>query len=546
MNKKENQKSHLDKDTVKDEEFTSQNKPAQYKVSVSGTSKDKFCGKKLEFKNLPQDIVLGLEQSGITAPTPIQESSFYPIMNNLDILAQSMTGSGKTLAFALPIALKVKESKDRPTKNPTVLILTPTRELADQITKVYKTTLRSTGCKIVTLIGGVSYTKQEQGLKSSVDIVVGTPGRIADMIRKKKLQLNDLRSFVLDEVDQMLDIGFAKELNFIRDHLPKSSQTLFFSATMNKEARNMASSLLKDPFIISVESSQNSPKNIEHGYLKVKSDSKLDALVSLLVYYNPNQAIIFCETKKECSDISSSLSQKLFSCAQLNSDINQYDRQLTMNKFKSGKLQFLVATNVAARGIDVQDLPLVINYTPPTDKESYTHRVGRTGRAGAKGKAWTMVTPSDFHRFQRLLKILNVQALKITLPNSDSFLEKIVSRELNKYSFDKLPNGLTSDEILVIEKSLMHLTSDQIKSIVTQNLASEINKFRISDPSQFHFSDIPFQMKRNSSRNGRSSSNRIQPNRGRRGFFTSSRSSSGYGKPSNQRSKTSTHRKKSR
>ena len=490
--------------------------PPAFKIQVEGPQQSSFNDKKLNFQELPHEITSRLSESGINSPTPIQASSYHPIMEGLDILAQSMTGSGKTLAFALPIAIKLMQSPKKKNLNPTVLILSPTRELADQITKVFRESLRSAGCKVQTLIGGVSYVKQEQGLRSNVDIIVGTPGRVSDMIRKNKLSLMNLQTFVLDEVDQMLDIGFAKELNFIREQISSKAQTLFFSATMNREAKKMASQLLKDPVHISVESLKNSPKNIEHGLLKVKSSSKLDALVSSLVYFDPAQAIIFCETKKECADVTSTLGQKGFSCAQLNSDLNQYERQLAMNQFKHGKLRFLVATNVAARGIDVQELPLVINYTPPKDQESYTHRVGRTGRAGATGKAWTMVSPIEFHRFQRLLKGLNIQAKKISLPTTDQFLETIVANELNQYKLDLPEVSEVSEEMSIIENSLMKLSPEQIRSIVAQNLATQITKFGISDPSQFQFNDLPFALKNERSSKkprrfgGRSSQNRGQ------------------------------------
>ncbi|MFK7827824.1 MAG: DEAD/DEAH box helicase [Oligoflexales bacterium] len=472
-------------------ELNSQTAPKTYTVQVSSPQQREFNDKKLSFQDLPHEWLEGLKKNGIMSPTPIQESTFYPICDGLDVLAQSLTGSGKTLAFSLPLAIALNKAKKKP-KNarPFGLILTPTRELADQITKVFKTMLSPSKMQVVTIIGGVSYTKQEQALKRPVDIVVGTPGRIADLLKKQMLSLKDLKTFVLDEVDQMLDIGFAKELKLIQDHLPEKTQTLFFSATLNREASRLANNLLDDPLQVKIKAANDTPKSIEHGYLKVKSNNKLSALVSCLVYYNPSQAIIFCETKKECADVAYTLSQKGFSVSQLNSDLNQYERQLAMKQFKQGQLQFLIATNVAARGIDIQELPLVVNYTPPKDRESYTHRVGRTGRAGATGKAWTLVSPNEFHWFQRLTKMVKAEPKLITLPKGEVFLQTIVDRELAKLNLTELPRGINTDELTMIERSLSELDPEQIRSFLMQIIAKSVHKFGITDPSKFHW-DAP-------------------------------------------------------
>lgn len=459
-----------------------------YTVQISRPQQREFNDKKFSFQELPQEWLEGLKKNGIMAPTPIQESTFYPICEGLDVLAQSLTGSGKTLAFSLPLAISLSKTEKKPRNGkPFGLILTPTRELADQITKVYKNMLGHGNLSVVTIIGGVSYSKQEQALKRPVDIVVGTPGRIADLLKKQMLSLKELKTFVLDEVDQMLDIGFAKELKLIQEHLPEKTQTLFFSATLNRETSRLANGLLNDPMQVKVKAANDTPKSIEHGYLKVKSNNKLSALVSCLVYYNPSQAIIFCETKKECADVAYTLSQKGFNVSQLNSDLNQYERQLAMKQFKQGQLQFLIATNVAARGIDIQELPLVINFTPPKDRESYTHRVGRTGRAGATGKAWTMVTPNEFHWFQRLTKLVKADPKPISLPKGEVFLQTIVDRELNKLNLTELPRNISSDELMMIERSLDDLDPDQIRTFLMQIIAKNVHKFGITDPSKFHW-----------------------------------------------------------
>lgn len=441
----------------------------------------------LSFQDLAPEWQDALAQEGIVEASPIQAQTFYPIQDGRDILAQSMTGSGKTIAFSLPLAIKKNKAAAAPSSRqngPSILILTPTRELADQVAKVFTQTLRLCRLSVTTIIGGVSYSKQEKAIQSGVDVIVGTPGRIADLLEKRMLSLAHLEHFVLDEVDQMLDIGFAKELNLIRSHITKKAQTLFFSATLNRDAVSLANKLLDNPVHVSIAAA-NTPCSIEHGFLTVKANSKLKALVSCLVYFNPSQAIIFCETKKECSDVTHCLNMRGFSVSQLNSDLNQYERQVAMAKFKKGSLQFLVATNVAARGIDVQGLPLVINFTPPRDIESYTHRVGRTGRAGAKGKAWTFITPEESFRYHRLVKQIRANSEKISLPDSDAFVQTLVHRELGQLSqVDEAavnPHGDSMD-LSSIDQALGKLSATEIRSLLKGVLTARLQKIGISNP----------------------------------------------------------------
>ncbi|MCB9229366.1 MAG: DEAD/DEAH box helicase [Deltaproteobacteria bacterium] len=483
-----------------------------------------YADKKLSFQDdLPESWSQSFAAEGKNSPTPIQEYSFHPVLDGHDLLAQSMTGSGKTLAFSLPLAFKFMNSERPRPGTPKILILTPTRELADQITQVFTQTLRHSQLRVTSVIGGVSYGKQEKALSGQIHAVVGTPGRVSDFIRKKKLNLSEVQSFVLDEVDQMLDTGFEAELDFIRQNLPEACQTLFFSATLNAQARNLAAKFLKHPVTITSCDRKNSPECIEHGYIATKSHLRTKALISSLAYYHPEQAIIFCETKKECSDVSHALTGKGFSAAQLNSDLNQYERQMAISQFKAGSIRFLIATNVAARGIDVQGLPMVINYTPPRCAESYTHRAGRTGRAGAKGKAWTFVTPEDYRWYTSIIRQVRAKPEQIRFPDSHSFMKTIVSKEICNISSETFGGkNFSSAEMEAIDHELSHLTPEQHKILIRQVIASRVSKIGIFDPEKLQWHDFDLQKSQGGGRPRQYGSSR-----------SFGRSSSSYGRKNN-------------
>ena len=453
---------------------------------------EKYGNKRLAFgEALPEEWLSIFKDEGKINPTPIQEFTFYPVLDGHDLLAQSMTGSGKTLAFSLPLAFKFQGAEKPRPGNPKILILTPTRELADQITQVFVKTLGASKMKVASVIGGVSYSRQEKALKNQVHAVIGTPGRVSDLIRKNTLNLDEVEAFVLDEVDQMLDTGFEAELDAIRRNLPENCQTLFFSATLNSQARRLANKFLKSPVCITSTDNKNSPESIEHGYIATRSHLKPKALISSLAFYDPEQAIIFCETKKECSDVAHALMLKGFSASQLNSDLNQYERQMAISQFKNKTIRFLIATNVAARGIDIQGLPMVINFTPPKCAESYTHRAGRTGRAGAKGKAWTFVTPEDCRWYAGIIRQVKARPEPVKFPDSRSFMETIINKEICEISsrpvFEK---SFSSAEMEKIDHELAKLSPEQHRALVRQVIASRVSKIGIFDPQQLHWDDF--------------------------------------------------------
>ncbi len=405
------------------------------KASTDSTENEKKAEKKAEeekednFSFLPEKLQKQLASQNITKPTQIQKDAIGPALEGKDILAQSQTGSGKTLAFGLPVGLRLAG----PSKEglPRTLILTPTRELATQVRGVFGQTLSTLGIRCMTVIGGGSYYDQRRMLRRGVDVVVGTPGRIVDLIKQGVLPLEAIDIFVLDEVDQMLDIGFAEELKVVREALPEGVQTLFFSATMNKRMEKMARDFLTHPVTIKVAPEMSSPESIQHGYIPVKPHQELPALLNTLLFHNPEQALIFCATRQECREVAEALSSRGFNSGPLNGDLPQAARMATMERFRKKKLQYLVATNVAARGLDIQSLPLVINFDVPFDVESYTHRTGRTGRAGEKGRAWTLITPRNYRRYWDHMRELGLRPERLAVPSHNEILTSAAVRELS-------------------------------------------------------------------------------------------------------------------
>ncbi len=386
------------------------------------------------FSQLPKSIEDALTAQGITHPTPIQERVYPEAIQGRDIIAQSKTGSGKTLAFSLPSTVRLLGSASH--GKPRMLVLCPTRELADQVATVFHSTFASVNIRALGVTGGASYFAQTRALSGGVDVVVGTPGRVVDLLEQGKLDLSRVEIFVLDEVDQMLDFGFAEALAAILGRLPKERQTLFFSATFNSKVTQIANQMLTNPLSIKVEQPQSEALAIEHGYLESAPGKNLEVLMNSLLFHRPTQAIIFCRTKQECGDVHRSLVDRGIKAGVINGDLKQSERSATMSFFKQKSLQILVATDVAARGIDVAGLSHVINFNVPSGAESYTHRAGRTGRAGAVGKAWTIVAPEDARQYEFLMRRARLQPKKVTVASPE---------EITKLTFSSLEQFLRGE-----------------------------------------------------------------------------------------------------
>ncbi|MED1865070.1 DEAD/DEAH box helicase [Fictibacillus nanhaiensis] len=342
------------------------------------------------------DILL---QNGIGEPTPIQKETIPIILEGKDVVGQAQTGTGKTLAFVLPLLQKVDAERDAVQG----LIVAPTRELAIQITaEVRKLTEALGEINVLAVYGGQDVIAQMHKLESKVHVVVATPGRLLDHIRRETIDLSHVSTFVLDEADQMLHIGFLDDIEDIMYEVPENRQTLLFSATMPDEVKKLAETYTNDPQDIHVKTKQITLKEIRQRIVETTDRGKQNDLVQTIRLLRPYLAIIFCRTKRRASKLNEALQNMGYNSDELHGDLSQAKREDVMRRFREGEIQFLVATDVAARGLDVDGVTHVFNYDISLDAESYIHRIGRTGRAGGKGLAVTFVAQKD----RRLLQII--------------------------------------------------------------------------------------------------------------------------------------------
>ena len=357
-------------------------------------------------EEIPDTLLNTLDAMGFTSMSEIQEKAINPILDDRDILAQSKTGSGKTLAFGLPCIMRTN------TKNykPQTIIITPTRELADQIAvELRKIAAYKPNLKILTLYGGVPLRAQAESLAKGAHILIGTPGRIQDHLAKETLTLESIKTLVLDEADRMLDMGFYDEIVKIGSNMPRSKQTLLFSATFPQNIEKLAKALLKQPLTIKVDTLIESTKINEIMY---ETSDKFNTLTKLIQSYKPESLLIFCNTKAEVISLTDTLAQRGHSVIDIHGDLDQRDRNESVITFSNGSKRILVATDVASRGLDIKNIELVINYDLPFEQEIYTHRIGRTGRADATGTALSLFTPKDSEKCSYILSKAQKKEIK--------------------------------------------------------------------------------------------------------------------------------------
>lgn len=346
------------------------------------------------FKELGVSEVLNdlLKGQGIVKPTPVQEEAIPPLVEGLDVIARAKTGTGKTLAFLLPIMDKIRVEA----AYPQALILAPTRELALQITEEARKLARHTGVKILAVYGGQDVEKQLRKLEGGRHLIIGTPGRLLDHLRRETLDLSGVKMLVLDEADQMLHMGFLEDVETIITAVPYRRQTMLFSATMPDPIKRLAANYMKEPLDIIIKSGSPIPlDNIRQQVVECSDRNKEEALISLIERDRPYLAIIFCRTKRRAIKLNEALQAAGYDCDELHGDLSQGKREAVMKRFRDAKLQLLVATDVAARGLDVEGITHIFNYDLPLDADSYIHRIGRTGRAGGKGLAITFSSPRE-------------------------------------------------------------------------------------------------------------------------------------------------------
>ena len=338
--------------------------------------------------NLSPNVKHNLEVLGFKKPTDIQFKSIKPILNGDDLLAIAQTGSGKTAAFAIPIIdLIHNKKKTKTSKKTSCLVMVPTRELAIQLTKVFKDIAKGTRVKVSSLYGGVQQDSQINQLDKGTDIIIATPGRMFDLRSQGYANLSEVEILVLDEADHMLDLGFYKDIEDVLKIIPKKHQTLFFSATINTKIKRLAYSLVNNPIHIQIAPKDVVSKNITHSVLEVKMDDKRYFLERLIKENLESKILIFVRTKVRAERVQAAMNRVNITCANLHGDIDQKEREITLANFKNGKIQFLIATDVAARGVDIPNVDFVVNYDMPTISENYVHRIGRTGRGKNKGTA---------------------------------------------------------------------------------------------------------------------------------------------------------------
>lgn len=338
-------------------------------------------------------LCAAIAELGWTEPTPIQRQSVPEGMDGKDMFGQAQTGTGKTGAYSMIVLGRTRAGSDIPT----TLVLTPTRELADQVSKEMRAMSKISRHSIVAVYGGASISDQIRRLDAGCDVVVGTPGRILDMHRRGNLRFDAVKELVIDEADRMLDMGFMEDMETIISLTPPNRQTLMFSATLSDEVRSIAERSMKDPVEVSVSHDELVSDLVTQYYVEVKRNGKMDVLRDIMANGNPKM-VVFCSTKKMVDDLYSGLSVEGLRIGALHGDMPQLRREKTIRGFKNDRMSILVATDVAARGLDIDNVEVVVNYDAPLDPETYTHRIGRAGRAGHTGVAITFVTPKEDRR----------------------------------------------------------------------------------------------------------------------------------------------------
>lgn len=381
--------------------------------------------------NLPSEIQQAIDDLGYENPTMIQSQSLPVIVDGLDIIGQAHTGSGKTLAFGIPALM----SLDLNQHHTQILVMCPTRELANQVSEeIARVGKHKSKLKIVPVYGGVSIDRQIKSLKRGAHIVVGTPGRILDHIDRGTISLDSVNMVILDEADRMLDMGFVDDMKTILSNAPTDRQTIMFSATMPKPIMEIAKKFQKNPVNIRIANSQLTAPKVDQFSLEINESQKLEACLRIFKIENPRLGIVFCNTKRKTDEVVAALQSNGIFADGLHGDMKQAQRDSVLHKFRQGTIEVLVATDVAARGLDVDDIDLVINYDFPQDPEQYVHRIGRTGRAGRAGKSYAFIGRRDRFLLKSVQRMTKTEPIRMRMP-SPKDVEKIQNqRMIEKFS----------------------------------------------------------------------------------------------------------------
>jgi len=379
--------------------------------------------------HLSREIGKAIEDMGFEEPTPIQALAIPLIQSGRDVTAQAQTGTGKTAAFGIPLIEKIDASH----RTVQAIVLCPTRELAIQIAEEFSELLTHLPrITVLPVYGGQPIDRQLRALHSGVHIVIGTPGRVMDHLRRRTLSLDAVSTVVLDEADQMLDMGFRDDIELILKKIPQKRQTLLFSATLPQPIIEISKRFMNKPEFVRVEYAELTVPQTEQSYIEVKEREKLDVLCRLIDIADPHLLIIFCNTKRRAEELAGKVKARGYRAEELHGDLKQSQRDRVMGGFRKGTIEILIATDVAARGIDVEDVDMVINFDVPQDVEYYVHRIGRTGRAGKSGRAITFVAPKDFTKLREIQHYAKIQIPRIPIPTQSDVAETRTRTMLEK------------------------------------------------------------------------------------------------------------------
>ena len=427
---------------------------------------------RFEDMNISNEICRAVLDMGFEEATPIQSQAIPVILEGKDIIGQSQTGTGKTAAFGIPLLERINP-EDRRLQ---ALILCPTRELAIQVSEEFRKLLKyKDNIRVLPIYGGQPIDRQIAALRKGTQVVIGTPGRVMDHMRRRTIKAETVQMMVLDEADEMLDMGFREDIETILVKIPEEHQTLLFSATLSPEILDITKRFQKNPEFIKIVRKELTVPNIEQYYFDVKEKTKLDALCRIIDVYDPKLAMVFCNTKKHVDDLVEMLQGRGYFAEGLHGDLKQAQRDKVMQKFRNGTIEILVATDVAARGIDVDDIDVVFNYDVPQDEEYYVHRIGRTGRAGKAGKAFTFCVGKEIYKLRDIMRYTKTKIQQQKLPTLSDVEEMKTNIYLEKIKGIIEEGHLTKYIHLVDRLMEEDYTSIDIAAALLKDHLSDIN-----------------------------------------------------------------------
>ena len=430
----------------------------------------------IRFEDLELDakIMRAITDMGFEAASPIQGQAIPLELQGLDIIGQAQTGTGKTAAFGIPLLQKI----DPKNKKPQAIILCPTRELAIQVSEEIRRLAKYMhGVKVLPIYGGQEIGRQIRSLKDGVQVIIGTPGRVMDHMRRKTVKMDQIHTVVLDEADEMLNMGFLEDMETILSALPEERQTLMFSATMPQAIQRIAANFQKDPQIVRVVKKELTVPKVTQYYYEVKPKNKLEVMCRLLDLYDPKLSVVFCNTKKQVDELVQGLQGRGYFAEGLHGDLKQEQRDRVMRAFRTGRTDILVATDVAARGIDVDDVEAVFNYDVPQDDEYYVHRIGRTGRAGREGKALNLVVGKEVYKLREIQRYCKTRIIPQAIPSLDDVTSIKADKILDQVG-EVLQDSDLSKVIDIVEKRVLE------EDYTTLDLAAALLKMMMGEEGE--------------------------------------------------------------